>query len=553
MKFKKYQHPTDFAIRLNSLSKKLNELMDNLIDLKVNSYEYTVIQEEFNECRKLVQEIDNVREEIDKVKKQTSLAVDFADDPEDLVREVDVLEKIYENLSQMASERKQEIEKVMEISSTVMNLLYELKNWLNQQEDPSSVDQREFGQKKDELRQLNEKVQLLFHIIGNKDNNDKLRLNIETIVSDFELLEEKMSRKYNSEFTTRSNSSDLTQLTTKQSSSLKSLSKQRQLGLQRSIDLSEGIDSNQSSPKSTTSRKGSLSRTITATAASEGLPILSTTRTTESNTVKLLNFFTLPELEDIDYELQNIQIYLNTCEILNKGDFIEQKQQLGALKKIQNTMESHKPKIHKMVAEKMMINTIHPQGSEYIPLIESIWTHWQALRESFMKRHRRWWFAKETRIQNDTTFNQIKSFLDMAEKTLAASRLPTGELNIEVAKKEDEPLRTAFNEHVPVFGTFKVMTKKIMADLPDGGEKLVDRITLIDEKWKSVVRDLAWRKERLHNEDKNMDVLGYWNQLETWIGKVNKTLAKLEGKIESFEMANILQNEVKVTKFPLII
>ncbi|XP_015782306.1 dystrophin isoform X2 [Tetranychus urticae] len=503
MKFKRYQNPTDFETRLNKLSKTLNELMDSLIDLKVTSHEF----EELDDCLKVIKEIDNLREEIDKVKKQAKLALDCSDEPDELRRKVDELEEIYDNLHRMAIERKDEMENAMETSKTVMNLMVDLKTWLNHQEDPSSVDPFELSRKKENLKDLNEKVQSLYSIVINGDN--KLKENIETIQSDFEILEEKMSRKTRSVDKIKDDHEKFDVLQVKkQSETMKSsgsISKHMQLGHQRSIDLSEGIDSNQSSPKSTTSRKGSLSRTVPTNAS---LP-------SDSKTVKLLNFFTLLELENMHQELRNIQTYLDTSELLNKGDFMEYRQQSGALKKIQNTMDSLKPKINKMV-----------------------------LRESFMKRHRRWWFAKETRIQYKDACTQINTFLEMAEKTLSSSRLPTGELNIEVAKKEDEPLRKAFNEHVPFYGTFQVMIKKIMADVPYG-VTLKEEISIIDERWKAIARELAWRKERLHNENKNMNILSYWNQLEAWIEKVNTTLEKLNGKIGSFEMANILQNEVK--------
>lgn len=497
-------------------------MLSNLQNLKVTSHESHVIQDELLQCHSMIKEIKNFRKEMDRVSSQGKLALETSEDPSLLKIKLDKIRDLFDTVSKQAIQRRKELEHLLSMSEEISSEMLAIESWLNQQENPLSVDKTVFGVWQQKLEELTDKVQS-FNRISSGQSMPLLNKTLSTIQSDFELLRRKMgSRSNNSE--EREPSLESTKETMEISS------KERMTEI-----LFGSLDSAQSSLKSTSSRKSSLTpKTIDSISSFPKV-------------YRPLDFFTIEELKMIHDDIKRAQTILDTDETLNSGDYKSHAEQREKLRCIQDLIEPNKPKITKMVSEKFMISKLHPESDEMMPIISNLLSDWKTIRKRFLRRHRRWWFAKETMKEFEVSRKQINTFLEMVKDPIAETRLPTEELNTEVARRNYPRLLSYFSDYISTYGTFQAMTRKLSNNLSEKAEEIYKQIiTTTDQRWNEVVRELAWQKERLYNEERNLDLELYWNELEQWMDKVNSTISKLHKGIDSFEDANILENEIKV-------
>lgn len=519
-KFKKVKSPSDFETKINIISKNLHQLMTNLQELKVTSHESHVIQDELRECRKMIKEIQSFKREMEKVSSQGKLALETSEDPSMLRKKLDKIRDLFGGLLEQALQRREELENLLSISETISTDMFALKSWLNLQEEPASVEKSEFELWKRKLEELTDKVQS-FHAIFSGQSLSILTENLSTVQSDFKLLQRMMSTPSNFDHDYSSDPQRTRSLPPpdRVKSSSEAIRKLSTPGLQEI-------------PKSTSSSLRS-SQSVKTSSSQQSIP---------SDSVHLLDFYSVEEIKSLIMDLEKIKAILMSREILvaNVKNFDEQK---NNLKKVKLALDSARVKVSKMNIHKDLVSKVHPHGELIDSLISRATKDYNKVKDMFFNHSRRIKKSKRDAKKIIYLGKIVNDFLKMACNSFSESRLPSGELDIEAARQSFPTILDLFSKNVPHFNKLNAMVQQA----PDGLVEYHVAHKNRQEQWKNVVRELAWRKERLNNEGQNLDILLYWNSLEQYLEKVDAIVDKLDKKVESFEEANILQNDIEVS------
>ena len=239
---------------------------------------------------------------------------------------------------------------------------------------------------------------------------------------------------------------------------------------------------------------------------------------------------------------------LNNSKELNGKDYESFGKQEPALKCVkESAIDNLKPRIEKLMVERTGFASCLDPGHQVNRVLEKMWSEWLSLRELFMKRHRRWWRAREVLQQFEAALTDVNSWLDSAEKSLATSRLPSGELNMQLAHQLQESLRIQFSQHIPIYGIVCVLSRRVISQCASGyGSLLQEQLQTVDQRWAAAVRELAWRRERLEADGRNLDIMGRWTELTGWLEKVKAALEKAGGNIPAIDVARKSLMEFKV-------
>lgn len=519
-KFKKFKSPSDFETKINIISKNLHQLMTNLQEVKVTSHESHVIQDELRECRKMIKEIQSFKREMEKVSSQGKLALETSEDPSLLRMKLDKIRDLFDGLFKQALQRREELENLLSISETISTDMFALKSWLNLQEEPSSVEKSEFELWKKKLEELTDKVQS-FHAIFSGQSLSILTENLSTVQSDFRLLQRMMSSSSNYDSDYNSDSQRTRSLpppdrTSKPSEAIRKLSTPSRL---------------QEIPKSLSSSLKSSASTMTGSERQPSIRV----------PFRPLDFYTLEDIKSLRDELEKLKAILMSKEILMGDKNFEEQRKV--LEKVKFVLDSTRPKIKKMNIEKDLIVRVHLQGEEMDTLISQATNDYNKAREMFLTHSRKIKSRKRSAKRLIMAEKIVDDFLKVTSQSFSQTRLPSGELKIEAARQNFSAMLGLFSENVPHFNRLTAMVRKCSED----GSEYLKSHAIREEQWKAVVRELAWRKERLKNDGQNLDILSYWNSLELYLDNANAVVKKLAGQIESFEEANILQNDIEVS------
>lgn len=239
---------------------------------------------------------------------------------------------------------------------------------------------------------------------------------------------------------------------------------------------------------------------------------------------------------------------LHSSQELNGKDYESFGKQESGLRKIkESSIDRLKPRIKKLMSDRVtLIDVLHPDHQVH-RVVEKMWIEWQTLREVFMKRHRRWWRAREVLQQFESALTQVNAWLDSTEKSLTTSRLPSGELNMQSAHNLQDSLRNQFALQIPIYGTVCVLSRRVISQCAtEYGVLLQEQLETVDQRWNAAVRELAWRNERLQAQNRNLDIADRCLQLTSWLAKVKKDVEGCRAGIDSIESAKITLMQLKV-------
>ena len=507
-KFALFKSASDFEPKRSKFEKTYSGIEKLLDSIKIKSYE-------LKHLRDLVSEVNEIYEEINKLKQEVE-KLDSIDDK---------LNNNCKNLSKKAEEKKQVLQRVIEVASKLDENIKEFEKLYQQQ--IKDIKEEQLLSSKQKLNDIKELVKFLEELI---DEQSLLTLKetiekYDNLISDFE-------NQVKNDFLedTQNQNNDLS----KEDSESKVI-KCETLNV---VDEKPSVEHD-------------LSVLITSQSASSSSPSsLSSYNQTSLTPIKLETGSAskfIARISEYREEILSIDKLMESFAELNGPDYDNFNKQEAALKSVKEQLDKIKPKVEQIMSEKEKILIIFEEDGQVTKEIGKMWDEWWELKEKFMKRHRRWWKAREQLQQFESSLRQVNTWLDTTEQILSSSRYPSGELNIEVAKKHQDLLIKQFQIHNPFYGNVKVLSGKVVSQCSQNdGKLLTQQIETVDQRWRAVIRELAWRRERFQNDGNSLDVLSRWNELIDWLDKSQKILEQTNGKITQVKMAGSILKQIKV-------
>ena len=507
-KFTLFKSASDFEPKRSKIEKTYSGIEKLLDSIKIKSYELKHLSDLVSEVNEIYEEINKLKQEVEKL--------DSIDDK---------LNNNCKNLSKKAEEKKQVLQRVIEVASKLDENMKEFENLYQQQ--IKDIKEEQLLSSKQKLNDIKELVKFLEELI---DEQSLLTLKetiekYDNLISDFE---NQVKNDFLEE--TQNQNNDLS----KEDSESKVI-KCETLNV---VDEKPSVEHD-------------LSVLITSQSASSSSPSsLSSYNQISLTPIKLETGSAskfIARISKYREEILSISKLMESFAELNGPDYDNFNKQEAALKSVKEQLDKIKPKVEQIMSEKEKILIIFEEDGQVTKEIAKMWDEWWELKEKFMKRHRRWWKAREQLQQFESSLRQVNTWLDTTEQILGSSRYPSGELNIEVAKKHQDLLIKQFQIHNPFYGNVKVLSGKVVSHCSQNDGKLLQQqIETVDQRWRAVIRELAWRRERFQNDGNSLDVLSRWNELIDWLDKSQKILEQTNGKITQVKMAGSVLKQIKV-------
>lgn len=507
-KFTLFKSASDFEPKRSKIEKTYSGIEKLLDSIKIKSYELKHLSDLVSEVNEIYEEINKLKQEVEKL--------DSIDDK---------LNNNCKNLSKKAEEKKQVLQRVIEVASKLDENMKEFEKLYQQQ--IKDIKEEQLLSSKQKLNDIKELVKFLEELI---DEQSLLTLKetiekYDNLISDFE---NQVKNDFLEE--TQNQNNDLS----KEDSESKVI-KCETLNV---VDEKPSVEHD-------------LSVLITSQSASSSPPSsLSSYNQTSLTPIKLETGSAskfIARISKYREEILSISKLMESFAELNGPDYDNFNKQEAALKSVKEQLDKIKPKVEQIMSEKEKILIIFEEDGQVTKEIGKMWDEWWELKEKFMKRHRRWWKAREQLQQFESSLRQVNTWLDTTEQILGSSRYPSGELNIEVAKKHQDLLVKQFQIHNPFYGNVKVLSGKVVSHCSQNDGKLLQQqIETVDQRWRAVIRELAWRRERFQNDGNSLDVLSRWNELIDWLDKSQKILEQTNGKIIQVKMAGSVLKQIKV-------
>ena len=507
-KFALFKSASDFEPKRSKFEKTYSGIEKLLDSIKIKSYE-------LKHLRDLVSEVNEIYEEINKLKQEVE-KLDSIDDK---------LNNNCKNLSKKAEEKKQVLQRVIEVASKLDENIKEFEKLYQQQ--IKDIKEEQLLSSKQKLNDIKELVKFLEELI---DEQSLLTLKetiekYDNLISDFE-------NQVKNDFLedTQNQNNDLS----KEDSESKVI-KCETLNV---VDEKPSVEHDLSVLITSQSASSSSSSSLSSYNQTSLTPIKLETGSASKFIVRISEY---------REEILSIDKLMESFAELNGPDYDNFNKQEAALKSVKEQLDKIKPKVEQIMSEKEKILIIFEEDGQVTKEIGKMWDEWWELKEKFMKRHRRWWKAREQLQQFESSLRQVNTWLDTTEQILSSSRYPSGELNIEVAKKHQDLLIKQFQIHNPFYGNVKVISGKVVSQCSQNdGKLLTQQIETVDQRWRAVIRELAWRRERFQNDGNSLDVLSRWNELIDWLDKSQKILEQTNGKITQVKMAGSILKQIKV-------
>jgi hypothetical protein len=501
------------------------------------------IKQVYEDCLDYINRIDKLKIDFDKLVLRSKTVIKNCQNPEEVEKNLSKLENHLMSTKDSFEENISLIKQMTEISENMDLEITRIENWLN---DNNS-------------NKLN----------ANQIENERLKTNelIERKNTLIELFSKTKFNCYNQIIDKYNELIDTLQQNLKQKSennNLKEVEKDISIELENKEVLENGsensvietpneqqIQTEQQCVSFSTPLSSSTPKSTSVSYPSSPISLKETTPTTEMDSPSVLSDASVSDfiarINKRREAVSAVKTQLETFSELNGKDYEEFGKQESALKSVKESLDNVKPKIEQIMSGKENFLNSFDEESQVTRIINKMWDEWSQVKEEFMKLHRRWWKARELLQQFETALRQIKAWLDSTEQILANSRLQSGELNIEIAKKHQELLMNQFQKHVPIYGTVKVLSNKVITNCTsNNGSVLKDQLDSVEKRWKSVVRELSWRRERLQNNG-NLDSLSQWNDLRSWLQKCELVLKTTYGDIKDLKTATKTLSQIRVS------
>ncbi|KAK7068113.1 hypothetical protein SK128_001327 [Halocaridina rubra] len=199
----------------------------------------------------------------------------------------------------------------------------------------------------------------------------------------------------------------------------------------------------------------------------------------------------------------------------NPYDYL--KTQEDELKVIKGGLETLKPRVDGLEEERnATIKNISPTQSEQVRrVMDKLREEWAQVNRGYTERHARWLQCSENWRTLQKTVDDFSSWLNTIEERVQSTAnqpLP----DAKITQKELEKQVTL--KHRPS-QTLQTMCKEITEGInPEDGKKLQERVDSLMKRWRSLLLDLAARRERIAGDEGSKDSSCVeYDALVTWV------------------------------------
>lgn len=233
---------------------------------------------------------------------------------------------------------------------------------------------------------------------------------------------------------------------------------------------------------------------------------------------------------------------------LSGKDFEDFGKQEGSLKAIKDGINTLKPNIELVCAEKENVikKATKSEVMQVDRVSEKLKEEWNKLNISYEDRYKKWLKIREIWQGFESDLRSMTSWLVTSETILAQSRLPNGDLDYERAKMHQEMLQNQVSEKMTMMERLTVIGHKVsdQCSAPDA-ILLQEQLESINRRWKSLVAELAARKAKLEEDKTTLAVVNdEIQELSTWL-KETETLLCATPRTTDLSAARTLLGKLK--------
>ena len=136
-KFELFQQPSDYDGRLGRITRQLVDLQSNIYLTELVSHEPEAIQGQLHHTRCIYNALANIKPEVEATIKMGRKLVesDSVSDPPATTRNIDHLKELFNLLGAQVTEARGNLEKALDVSDRLMNLMTEIFSWLEETEE----------------------------------------------------------------------------------------------------------------------------------------------------------------------------------------------------------------------------------------------------------------------------------------------------------------------------------------------------------------------------------------------------------------------------------
>ena len=136
-KFELFQRPSDYDGRLGRITRQLVDLQSNIYLTELVSHEPEAIQGQLHHTRCIYNALANIKPEVEATIKMGRKLVetDSLADPAATTKNIDHLKELFNLLGAQVTEARGNLEKALNVSERLMNLMTEIFSWLEETEE----------------------------------------------------------------------------------------------------------------------------------------------------------------------------------------------------------------------------------------------------------------------------------------------------------------------------------------------------------------------------------------------------------------------------------
>ena len=136
-KFELFQRPSDYDGRLGRITRQLVDLQSNMYLTELVSHEPEAIQGQLHHTRCVYNALANIKPEVEATIKMGRKLVETesVSDPQTTNKNIDHLKELFNLLGAQVTEARSNLEKALDVSEKLMNLLTEIFSWLEETEE----------------------------------------------------------------------------------------------------------------------------------------------------------------------------------------------------------------------------------------------------------------------------------------------------------------------------------------------------------------------------------------------------------------------------------
>ncbi|XP_076373889.1 LOW QUALITY PROTEIN: dystrophin-like [Tachypleus tridentatus] len=212
------------------------------------------------------------------------------------------------------------------------------------------------------------------------------------------------------------------------------------------------------------------------------------------------------KVEKLREAIASVNRQLHQPELVGK-DFEEFIKQESELKVVKGALESLKPNLESVKTEGQALvkKKSGTESQQLSRVLDKLSEEWTKVKQAYSERHNRWLKARDVWQKFDGNLRTLSNWLSETEAILVRTRLPSGDLDFENARRHQESLQQQVTEKMALLELVTTTGRRVAEQCsPPDAVLLQEQLDSINRRWKSLVTDLASRREKLEKDSSQL-------------------------------------------------